>query len=110
LKVESGSAIACSYERRGIQHIVVLSTDDSEISVAGFRMRGHFFWLQMVGGVLDQVLTIRARSLNCDGRDIFRRSEPGPYVGAVGAGLEKSTQSTLCAQYAGSLISTKLTA
>ncbi len=53
----------------------------------------------MVGGVLDQVLAIRARSLSSNGRDIFRRSQPETHSGAVNAGWENST---LCAQYAGS--------
>jgi hypothetical protein len=99
MKLEYGGAIACSYEHRGIQHIAVFSTGDAEIKVADFCMQGHFFWLRMVGGVLDQVLAIRARSLSCDGRDIFRRSDPGPYYSAVNAGWEDSA---LCAQYAGS--------
>jgi hypothetical protein len=49
-------------------------------------MQGHLFWLLMVGGVLDQVLAIRARSLSCNGRDIFRRSQPETHSGAVNAG------------------------
>jgi hypothetical protein len=99
MNIEDKSAIACSYEHRGVQHIAVFSTGNSEIAVAAFRMQGHFFWLQMVNGVLDQVLAIRARSLSCGGRDIFRRSQPETYCGAVNAGWEYST---LCAQYAGS--------
>ena len=41
------------------------------MSVAAFRPQGHFFWLQMVDGVLSQVLGIRARGLSCNGSGYF---------------------------------------
>ena len=99
LKVESGSGIACSYMHDGFEDIAVLSTADSELAVAGFCMHGEFFWLRLEGGVLKQVLAVRARSLDCGGRNIFRRSEPGPYWGAIHAGLEEKS---LCAELVGS--------
>jgi hypothetical protein len=79
LTVESGSGIACSYEHHGFQDIAVLSTGDSEMAVADFRMRGEFFWMRLEGGVLKQVLAVQARSLDRGGTAIFRRPEPGSY-------------------------------
>lgn len=99
LTLESGSGIACSYEHHGFEDITVLSTGDSEIAVAHFRLWGEFFWLRLEGGVLRQVLAVRARSLDRGGRNIFRRSEPGPYVGVMDTGPEEEK---LCAEFAGS--------
>jgi hypothetical protein len=99
LTLESGSGIACSYDHHGFQDIAVLSTGDSEMTVADFRMRGEFFWLRLEGGALKQALAVRARSLARGSEDIFQRSEPGPYFGVMGAGpIERS----LCAEFAGS--------
>jgi hypothetical protein len=88
LTVESGSGLACSYKHGGFEDIAVLSTGDSEIAVLDFRMRGEFFWLRLEGGALKQVLAVRACSLDRGRGNIFRRSEPGPYWGALDAGLE----------------------
>ena len=99
LTVESGSGIACSYRHQGFEDIVVLSTGDSEMAVADFRMRGEFFWLRLEGGVLKQVMAVRACGLDRGGKSIFRRSEPGLYVGVVDAGSEEKS---LCAEFAGS--------
>jgi hypothetical protein len=82
LKVKSGSGIACSYEHDGFEDIVVLSTGDSEIAVADFRLRGEFCWMRLENGVLKQVMAVRARGLDRGGAVIFQRSEPGPYWAA----------------------------
>ena len=97
LAVESGSGIACSYEHHGFVDIAVLSTGDSEMAVADFRMRGEFFWLRLEGGVLKQVLAVRACGMDRGGQSIFRRSEPGPYFGVIDAGWEEKS---LCAEFA----------
>ena len=76
LKVESGSGIACAYEHDGFEDIAILSTGDSEIAVADFRLCGEFCWMRLESGVLKQVLAVRARGLERRGRNIFRRSEP----------------------------------
>src|ERR1035438_5975107 len=79
LAMESGSGIACAYEHHGFEDIAVLSTGESEMAVADFRMRGEFFWMRLEGGELKQVLAIRAMGLDRGGRSIFKRSEPGPF-------------------------------
>ena len=101
LTLESGSGIACAYEHDGFEDVVVLSTADSELSVAGFHMRGEYFWLRLEGGDLKQVLAVRARSLDRDrdGRNIFRRADPGPWLGLVDTGWEEQRS---CAEFAGS--------
>jgi len=99
LTMEGGDGIACSYEHDGLQDIVVLSIAGPEMEVGDFRMRGEFFWLRLRGGVLKQVLAVRARSLNRGGRNIFRRSEPGPYWGVIDADLEEKN---LCMEFVGS--------
>ena len=82
LEVESGSGIACSYVHDGFEDIAALSTGDSGIAVAGFRLRGEFCWVRLESGVLKQVLAVRATGLDRGGSSIFRRSEPGPYWAA----------------------------
>jgi hypothetical protein len=77
----------------------VLSTGDAEIAVAGFHLRGEFFWLRLEAGVLKQVLAIRANSLDRGSRAIFRNSQPGPYFGVIDA---VSDEKSLCAEFAGS--------
>jgi hypothetical protein len=79
LAMESGSGIACAYEHHGFEDIAVLSTGESEMAVADFRMRGEFFWMRLEGGELKQVLAVRAMGLDRGGRSIFKRSEPGPF-------------------------------
>jgi hypothetical protein len=99
LTLATGSGIACSHRHHGFEDIAVLSTGDSEMAVADFRMRGEFFWLRLEGGVLKQVLAVRACSLDRGGRSIFRRSEPGPYFSVIDA---ESKERSLCAEFAGS--------
>jgi hypothetical protein len=99
LTLESGSGIACAYEHHGFEDIAVLSTGDSEMAVADFRMRGEFFWLRLEGRVLKQVLAVRARGLDYGGKRIFRRSEPGPYLSVIDAGSEGKR---ICAEFVGS--------
>jgi len=91
LAVENGSGIACAYEHNGSEDIAVLSTGDSEMTVADFRMRGEFFWMRLEGGVLKQVLAVRACGLDRGGGNIFRRSEPGPYLGICQTDRRHST-------------------
>ncbi len=99
LPLQSGSGLACACHLHQFTDYVVLSTANTEISVAGFRMRGEFFWLRMEGDVLKQVLAIRACSLDRGDSNIFRRSEPGTYSVAIHAG---SDVKKLCAEFAAS--------
>jgi hypothetical protein len=114
VKLEDGKGIACAYEHDGFEDIAILSTGNREIRAAGFRMQGEFFWLRTESGKLKQVAAIRASSLSHDGRNVFQRSEPGPYFsqswqfesaapgvdfGVVAAGLEGKS---ICAQSVGS--------
>jgi hypothetical protein len=59
LKVDSGEAIACSYEYQGFTDIAVLSSGESDVQVAGFVMRGEFFWLRLEQGLLRETFAIR---------------------------------------------------
>jgi hypothetical protein len=63
LKVDLGTAIACSYEHQGFTDIAVLSSGESDVHVAGFEMRGEFFWLRMEQGLLKQTFAIRGGRL-----------------------------------------------
>jgi len=80
LKVEHGTGLACSYKHDGFEDIAVVSTSDSEIAVADFQMRGEFFWMRLEGGLLKQVFATQACNMDRNGRSIFRRPEPGPYL------------------------------
>jgi hypothetical protein len=64
LKVDSGTAIACSYEHQGFTDIAVLSSGESDVHVAGFVLRGEFFWLRMERGLLRQTFAIRGGRLS----------------------------------------------
>jgi hypothetical protein len=59
LKIDSGTAIACSFEHQGFTDIAVLSSGESDVHVAGYVMRGEFFWLRMERGLLRQTFAIR---------------------------------------------------
>ena len=115
LQVEDGSGIACAYQHHGFEDMVVFSTGNGEIRAAGFRMRGEFFWLRNENGLLKQVVAIRACSLSHDGRNVFQRSEPGPYFSqscqfepAAAAGIDfgpqaaRSEEENICAESVGS--------
>src|SRR5579872_549350 len=114
LQVEDGRGIACAYQHDGFEDIVMFSTGNGEIRAAGFRMQGEFFWLRTEDGVLKDVVAIRARGLRHRGRNVFQRSEPGPYFsqscqfepeapgidfGASAAGLEEKS---ICVESVGS--------
>ena len=79
LKVEGGRGITCAYEHHGFQDVVIFSMGNDDIRAAGYRAQGEFFWLRTEDGILKQVAAIRACSLSHEGRNVFRRSEPGPY-------------------------------
>ena len=90
LALESGSGIACSLEHPGFEDIAVVSTGDSEITAAGFHMRGEFFWMRLEGGQLKQVLAVRALGLKHAGKVVFQRSEPGTWLMESGGGQARS--------------------
>jgi hypothetical protein len=85
LIMTSGSGIAYAYAHDGCEDMVAMSTGDSDMAVAGFEMRGEFFWLRLRGGALKHVMAVRARSLHRDGEPIFQRSEPSSYSGSFDA-------------------------
>jgi hypothetical protein len=68
---ERGNAVACSYQDGGFRDIVVSSDGHSEIGVAGFRMKGEFFWIRTDHGAVRQALAVRASLLNCHGRNLL---------------------------------------
>ena len=74
LKVKDQSVIACSYDHDGFEDLAIFSTSESEITVAGLRLQGEFFWLRMKGGVLKQVVAVRARRLNRGGKDLLEEA------------------------------------
>ncbi len=114
LQVDDGRAIACAYAHHGFEDLVIFSIGAGEICVAGFRMLGEFFWLRTEGGFLKQVVAIRACSLSHDGRNVFRRSEPGQYFSQswqfepaargidFGAQVADSKEKNICAESLGS--------
>jgi len=84
LQLEDGRGIACAFSHDGFEDMVVFSTGNGEIRLAGFRMRGEFFWLRTEDGILKQVAAIRASSLTHCGRNVFQRSQPGSYFSQSG--------------------------
>jgi hypothetical protein len=110
VSVADGKGIACAYEHDGFEDIVIFSAGNGEIQAAGFRMEGEFFWLRTEAGILKQVAAIRACSFSHDGRNVFQRSEPGPYFNQswqfepatpgidFGAGVARVEEKSICAQ------------
>jgi hypothetical protein len=114
LEVEEGRGIACAYQHHGFEDIVVFSTGSNEIRAVGFCMQGEFFWLRTQEGILKQVVAMRACSLSHGGRNVFQRSEPGPFFSqspefesaAAGidsdAGAAGAEEKSICAESVGS--------
>ena len=67
LRLDDDSAIACIYHHGSFSDICVFSTGAADVRVAGYCMRGEFFWLRMEGHVLLRSLAIRGR-LRREGR------------------------------------------
>ncbi len=61
LEIENGAAIACTCTVDGIEDLIVLPCGASEVSVAGFRMAGEFFWTRMVGRNIQNAVAIRSQ-------------------------------------------------
>ena len=61
LEVESGEAVACACTVDGVEDLIVLPCGGSEVSVAGFRMAGEFFWTRMVGRNIQNAVAIRSQ-------------------------------------------------
>ncbi|HVE17327.1 MAG TPA: hypothetical protein VNB29_11365, partial [Chthoniobacterales bacterium] len=114
LEIEEGRGIACAYRHHGFEDIVIFSTGNAEIRAAGFRMQGEFFWLRTEDGILKQVVAMRACSLSHGGRNVFQRSEPGPFFSQSpefkraaseidsDAGATCAEEKSICAEFAGS--------
>ncbi len=68
---ERGNSVACSYQDGGFRDIVVSSDGHSEIGVAGFRMKGEFFWIRTDHGAVRQALAVRASLMSCHGRNLL---------------------------------------
>jgi hypothetical protein len=114
IEVEDGRGIACAYRHHGFEDIVIFSIGNGEIRAAGFRMQGEFFWLRTEDGILKQIVAIRACSLSHHGRNVFQRSEPGPYFSQswqfepaapgidLGAGAASAEEEIICAESVGS--------
>jgi hypothetical protein len=71
LRVESGEAIACAFTLDGVEDIVVLPCGRSEVSVAGFRMAGEFFWIRMVERKIENTAAIRSRRFQYGDRNLL---------------------------------------
>jgi hypothetical protein len=77
-------------------------------------MQGEFFWLRTEDGILKQVVAMRACSLSHGGRNVFQRSEPGPFFSQswefepaapgmeFGIGEAGAEEKSICAEFAGS--------
>jgi hypothetical protein len=63
LQTEAGSASACSLRHGMFEDIVVSSTGKSEVSVAGLRMRGDFFWIRRQRRDIISIKTIGAAGI-----------------------------------------------
>lgn len=63
-----GGGIACSVKRGRLRDIIIFCADATEIRLAGFRVRGEFFWLRLDNGVLKKSVAIRASELTRDAK------------------------------------------
>jgi hypothetical protein len=71
LQVERGEAIACAVTMDGVEDVVVLPCGRSEVSVAGFRMAGEFFWIRMAERKIRSAVAIRSRRFQCGSTNLL---------------------------------------
>ncbi len=67
-------AVACSLQQGSVEDIMVSSEGKSELAVAGFRMKGEFFWIRMEHGEVRQTFAVRPAWLTRGNRDLLDRS------------------------------------
>ena len=71
LAVESGEAIACAYTFDGAEDIIVLPRSGSDVSVAGFRMTGDFFWTRMSDRTIQNAVAVRSQRFQYRGSNLL---------------------------------------
>jgi hypothetical protein len=69
--LEHDGSVACSLQQAGVEDIVVSSEGKSELAVAGFRMKGEFFWIRMEHGEVRHTFSVRAAMLRRGSRDLL---------------------------------------
>jgi hypothetical protein len=72
LRVDEGNGIALACADGGVRHIAVFCADGGAVSVAGFRMRGEFFWITMQDAVITNRVAIRASELRLGETDLLK--------------------------------------
>ncbi len=80
LEPEGAPAVACSIARGPRTDLFVVNPDGGEVTVAGFKMAGEFFWIRTVDNSSDQFLALEAKHLSANSRTIFDTREPLPYL------------------------------
>jgi len=78
LEVAGGTAVGCSIARGRRTDLFVVSPEASEVTAAGFRMAGEFFWIRTVDNSMKQFLALEAKHLSAKGKIIFDTREPVP--------------------------------
>jgi hypothetical protein len=62
--------------------IIVTSTEDGDLHLIDYTMRGEFFWLRTEGSNLSRLFAVNAYSFTYMGETVFESKEAVPYVQA----------------------------
>jgi hypothetical protein len=80
LELAGGTAVGCTIVRGRRTDLFVVSPEASEVTAAGFRMAGEFFWIRTDDNSIGQFLAFEARHLSVKSKIIFDTREPVPYL------------------------------
>ena len=69
--VASGEAVACARTSGAVEDLIVLPCGRSEVSVAGFRMAGEFFWIRRVDRKIQSAVAIGSRRFQFGERNLL---------------------------------------
>jgi len=80
LDLAEGAGAGCTITRGARTDLFVISPDGSEVTAAGFRMVGEFFWIRTVGNSMKHFLALEAKHLSAKNKIIFNTREQVPYL------------------------------
>jgi hypothetical protein len=82
IKANRREVLAAAIRDREFDDIAVMSSEDGDLRLLDFAMRGEFFWMRMAQGKLCRLLAVNAYSFSYAGDTVFEYQQPGAYVHA----------------------------
>lgn len=98
LEFAGGTAVGCTITRGRRTDLFVVNPEASEVTAAGFRMAGEFFWIRTIDNSIKQLLAFEAKHLSAKNKIFFDTREPVPFLSdnmlpPDGTGLKSSITS-----------------